>query len=179
MKKLLPLIAMLPGFSYACADISSYSVDGLVFDKLTVHQAISETLKGTPYQVVHVAPEPPGLVNATGVKGGLDSVLPNLLGRFDLDYVQNGCEIRILQKSQRWLRLEAGDLLNVRLEDWLKNHGYTLFWEAPKYRVSGALTIVKPVDETLEEIMSLMRSNGVKLVTNIYDNRAVRVTEIQ
>lgn len=183
MKKILMFVAMLPaalpGVSVACSDLSTYRVDGLVFDQLPVHQAIAETLKGTPYSVTHTAPQPEGLVNATGVSGPLHQVLPSLLDQFSLSYVQNGCDLTVMPREKRILRLASGDMLNDKLAAWLKDHGYTLFWDAPKYRVSGPLNMMKSVDEVLKDITSVMEANGVKLVAEIYDNRAVRVTEVK
>lgn len=183
MKKILVLAAMLPavlpGVSVACSDISSHRVDNLVFRQLPVHQAIAETMKGTPYSVIHTVPQPEGLVNATGVSGPLNQVLQNLLDQFSLSYVQNGCEITVLPKERRVLRLSPGDMLNEKLDIWLRDHGYSLFWDAPKYRVSGTLTLMKSVDEALKDVTSVMQDNGVKLVAEIYDNRAVRVTEVK
>lgn len=174
---LLP--GLLPGVAAACGDLSGRRVDGLVFDGAPVHRAIAETLKGTPYNVIYTAPQPAGLVNATGVSGPLDEVLTSLLVKFSLAHMQEGCDLTILPREKRVLRLAAGDMPNVKLGEWLKAHGYTLFWDAPKYRVSGPLSITKSVDETLNDITSVMLANGVKLSVEIYTNRAVRVTEVK
>lgn len=183
MKKVLLLWALLlgamPGFASACQDLSAIRVDGLVFNQLPVHQAIAETLKGTPYSVIHTSQQPAGLVNATGVSGPLNEVLPSLLDQFGLAYVQTDCELTILPREKRALRLVSGDMLNVKLEEWLKDHGYNLFWDAPKYRVSGPISMTKTVEEVLKDITSVMQANGVKLVAEIYANRAVRVKEVQ
>ena len=179
MKKILLLGALLPGVSFACDDLSAHRVDGLAFDQLPVRQAITETLKSTPYNVIHVAPEPVGLVDATGVSGPLNEVLPNLLDQFGLAFVQTGCDVRIMDREKRVLHLVSGDVLHEKLGAWLLDHGYTLFWDAPKYRVNGPLNTMKSVDEVLKDITTVMQANGVKLMVEIYDNRAVRVTEVK
>lgn len=184
MRNILLLGVLLPGLlpgvaAATCGDLSGHRVDGLVFDRAPVHQAIAETLKGTPYNVIHTAPQPVGLVNATGVSGPLDEVLPNLLDQFGLAYMQTGCDLTVLPLEKRALRLVSGDMLNEKLAGWLRDHGYTLFWDAPKYRVSGPLSVTKTVEGVLNDITSIMRANGVKLMAEIYDNRAVRVTEVK
>lgn len=183
MRNILLLGVLLPGLlpgvaaAAACGDLSGHRVDGLVFDRAPVHQAIAETLKGTPYNVIHTAPQPAGLVNATGVSGPLNEVLPSLLDQFGLTHVRAGCDLTVLPREKRVLNLVSGDMLNEKLAGWLRDHGYTLFWDAPKYRVSGPLTVFKTVEEVLNDITAIMRANGVRLVVEIYDNRAVRVTE--
>lgn len=179
MKKILLLGTLLPGVAVACSDLSEHRVDGLVFERLSVHQSIAETLKGTPYSVIYTTPQPAGLVNATGVSGPLNEVLPGLLNQFGLAHVRSGCDLTILPREKRTLHLASGDMLNVKLEGWLRDHGYNLFWDAPKFRVSGPLNITRTVDEVLNEITAIMRSNGVNLVAEIYANRAVRVTEVK
>lgn len=179
LKKILPLAALLPGVSLACSDLSAYSVDGLSFQGLPAYQAIAETLKGTPLHVIYAGEPPAGLVNANGVSGKLDEVLPGLLDQFGLTYARNGCDISIMTHESRVFRLAAGDMIHVRLGEWLKKQGYALYWEAPKYQSSGALEMEKSLDDTLAEVVSIMGANGVKLSAEIYENRAVRVTEIK
>jgi len=181
MKKILFLLALaaVPSVSRACSDLSAYRVDGLVFNQLPFHKALEETLKGTPYRVVHAEPQPDGLVSATGVSGTLDRVLADLLDQFALTYVQNGCELTVVSNERLTLQLMPGDMLHEKLADWLKVYGYSLVWEAPKYRVGGSLSLKKSVEEVLNDITSLMRSNGVMLVAEIYDNRAVRIKKIK
>jgi hypothetical protein len=183
VKKILILGALLPaavpGISMACSDLSTYRVDGLVFNQLPLRKAIEETLKGTPYSVIDTALQTDGLVSATGVSGPLDQVLADLLGQFSMSYVQNGCDLTVVSRGKQTLRLMPGDMLNEKLAEWLKAYGYSLFWDAPKYRVSGALSVTKSVEDVLKDIASVMNANGVKLVAEIYDNRAVRVTEVK
>lgn len=181
MKKILTAVLMysFTGISAACGDLSSYRVDGLAFERLTVNEAIAETLKNTPFSVTHMSPQPKGLVDATGVSGPLHHVLSNLLGRFSLSYTQNGCELMIMPSEKQMFRLEPGDMLNEKLDDWLKYHGYVLYWDAPKYRSNGQLSIMKPVDDVLKDVVNVMQSNGIRIVAEIYDNRTVRITEVK
>lgn len=177
MKKFLSLAALLPGVSMACGDLSAYNVEALAFQQLPTHQAIAETVKGTPFRVVHVGNQPAGLVNAHDVSGKLDEVLASLLDQAGLVYAKNECELTIMPREKRVFSLAAGDMIHVRLGEWLKNHGYALYWDAPKYLASGALSVEGPLDETLNEIVSVMGANGVRLSAEIYENRAVRVME--
>lgn len=179
LKRILPLAALLPGMSFACSDLSAYGVEGLAFQHLPAYQAIAETLKGTPLHVIYAGEPPDGLVNANDVSGKLDEVLPGLLGQLGLTYVKNGCDISIMSHESRVFRLAPGDMIHVRLGEWLKNQGYTLYWEAPKYQASGTLALEKSLDDTLAEVVSLMGANGMKLSAEIYENRAVRITEIK
>jgi len=174
------LLAIIPGVSAACQDLSAYRVDKLVFNQLSLHKAVAETLKGTPYRVAYSSElHSDALVTATGVSGPLDRVLRDLLGQFSLSYVQNGCEVRIIPNEKRILNLVPGDMLNEKLGEWLKLYGYDLFWDAPKYRMNGSLSIMKSVDGALNDVIAFMKANGVKLAVEIYDNHAVRVTEVK
>lgn len=179
MKKFLSLAALLPGVSMACGDLSAYNVEALAFQQLPMHQAIAETVKGTPFRVVHVGGQPTALVNAHDVSGKLDGVLANLLDQAGLAYVKNKCELVITSRADRVFRLSPGEMIHVRLGEWLKKHGHALYWDAPKYQASGTLVLEKSLDDTLGEVVAVMRANGVKLSAEIYENRAVRVMEVK
>lgn len=180
MKKILLLVAtLLPGVSVACSDLSAYSVEALAFQQLPMPQAIAETLKGTPFRAVHVGEQPTELVNAHDVSGKLDEVLTSLLEQAGLVYVKNDCELTIMPREARVFRLSPGEMIHVRLGEWLKKRGHALYWDAPKYQASGTLVLEKSLDDTLSEVIAVMRANGVKLSAEIYENRAVRVMEVK
>jgi hypothetical protein len=80
------------------------------------------------------------------------------------------------ENRSRALVMEPGDVISDKLSAWLGGYGYTLYWDAPKYRVKGPVNIMKSVDDTLKEIVSIMEANGVKLVAEVYTNGVVRVT---
>lgn len=179
MKKILLLATLLPGVSAACSDLSAYSVEALAFQQLPMRQAIAETLKGTPFRVIHVGEQPVGLVNAHDVSGKVDQVLTSLLDQAGLVYIKNDCELTIMPREDRIFRLSPGEMIHVRLGEWLKKRGLTLYWDAPKYQASGTLALEKSLEDTLSEVVAVMRANGVKLSAEIYENRAVRVMEVK
>lgn len=179
MKKILILAAFLPGAAFACADLSAYSVERLDFQQLPADQAISKTLKGTPFQVSYIGAPPTKQVNANGVSGTLDRVLPELSRQVGLVYTQTGCTLSFLPRENRVFSLAPGDMIHVRLSAWLEKNGYTLFWEAGKYQAGAAMTMDKPLEDTLKEVVSFMEGNGAKLAVEIYGNRMVRVMEVK
>lgn len=178
MKKFLSVAALaVPAVSFACGDLSSYRVDGLEFKELPANQAIELTLKAAPYQVVYVGDPPTRLVSATGVTGTLEEVLPDLMNEIGLVYAKAGCTLTFTPRENRHFALAVGDMVDERLGEWLRKNGYTLYWEAGKWRSGGSISLDKTPEETLKDVVSFMRANGANISVEIFQNRAVRVVE--
>lgn len=178
MRKILSLAAFLPGVALACADLSTYSVH-LDFRQLPADKAIAETLKGTPFQISFAGALPDKRVNANGVSGTLDRVLPELARQFGLVYDQAGCALTFMPRENRVFSMAPGDLIDMRLAAWLEKNGYSMSWEAGKYRAGAGITLDAPLEDMLKEIVSFMKGNGVNLSVEIYSNRMVRVMEVK
>jgi len=79
----------------------------------------------------------------------------------------------------RYLRLNPGDQIDVRLGEWMRKNGYSLYWDAPKFQAGGSLVLDKPVEAVLQDIVAVMRGNGLNIEVEIYENNAVRVLEVK
>lgn len=176
--KRIPLFALLlPSVAFACEDLPSYRVNGLSFQQLAAEQAVTQTLAGTPLVASFTGALPTKLVNANNVSGPLDQVLTALAGQFDMTYAQEGCALNFTTRAARVFSLSQNDMIHDRLGEWLSLNGYSLSWEAAKYRAGAAIALERPLDDVLREVASVMRANGVKISIEIYANRMVRVTE--
>jgi hypothetical protein len=187
LKQLQPLlIAILsslsltfPGMSVACQKVSSYVVETpLEFDQLRVDQALYRTLEqisGTPFESVFMSEIPAKRISAREVSGPLDQVLTELAKHAGLVFEQSGCRLFFVLREHQALNIKAGELIHTQLAQWLQKNGYSLVWEAQKYRAEAALNLDGPIEATIREVISVMQKNGVGLIVDIYANRLVRI----
>lgn len=75
--------------------------------------------------------------------------------------------------------INQGELLSEKTKEWAAKHGYTMTWLASDFRSTSALNLSRSFDDTLEDLSEAMKRNGVHLVFEIFQNKAVRVTEIK
>lgn len=75
--------------------------------------------------------------------------------------------------------IAQGELLSEKMKEWAGRNGYVMTWMASDFRSTSSLKLSRPFDDTLEDISEAMKRNGVHLVFEIFQNKAVRVTEIK
>lgn len=181
VKKILPLLLAAPCFAFAatCDDLSAYSVDGITFKEQTAGQAITQLLKSTPYSVSFQGAAPTGLVNAEDIAGSVSEVLSDLAAELELTYSISDCSVTIARKATRNFTVTQGQNLDIALGSWLKMNGYTLSWEAPQVLAGGSLSLSKSVEDILQDVVDLMKANGIAIEVKIYENNAIRVVEVK
>lgn len=181
LNKILPALLLAPGLALAntCQPLSEYSVDGLSFNQQTAGQAFTSLLKNTPYQVSFRGVQPRGLVTAEDIAGPVNEVLNDLAAELDVSFTVDGCVITAVQRAAKTLQITAGTRVDISLQEWLQNNGYSLTWDATKVLAGGSLSLNKSIDDVLQDIVDLMKSNGIQIEVEVYENNAVRVLEIK
>jgi hypothetical protein len=168
-----------PVAAMPCQKVSSYVIETpLEFDQLRVDQALYKTMEqigAASFESVFLSGVPAKRISAREVSGPLDQVLTELARHAGLVFEQSGCKLFFVPREHQTLNLKAGELIHAQLSQWLQKNGYSLVWEAQKYRAEASLHLDGPVEDSIREVISVMQKNGVGLVVDIYANRLVRI----
>ena len=180
IKKLLTILLIVPGISFSatCNGLHEYSVDGINFVNQTSTQALSKLMSSTPYKVNFKGVPPKSLINAEDIAGPLNEIIDEFSQELNLEYSVSDCILTISSRASA-LEISVGDRVDLSIQRWLQNNGYTLTWDAPKVIAGGNLVENKSIEDSLQTVVDFMKSNGINIEVGIYENNAIRVLEVK
>lgn len=181
MKYIVSLVVCLVAFQAqadVCGRLGDYQVREAVFSKLPLEVALTQLIKGTPFQVI-MDGDADIKVSASSVSGELDVVLSTLGKNSGFTYTQEKCAIRVkpIPKGRVWAARQ-GDDLRLTLTDWSRIAGWQIVFESrSNYTIGADFSAAGGIEDGVAALLEAIDRDARSLhATFYYGNQVMRIS---